>query len=163
MLSGEEMSQSPQQQSKQYSIPPHLQDMPPEWRKFKYKGKTLEEILNMSLDEFAQLLPARQRRSLLRGFTKAQIKLLAKVREIIKNPELAKKAVVKTHVRDMIILPEMIGLTFAVYNGKEYVQFKVTPEMLGRRLGEFSPTAKRVTHGEPGLKATKSSRFVAVK
>jgi len=157
------VSQASQQQSRQYGLPPHLQDMPPEWRKFKYKGKALEEILNMSLDEFAQLLPARQRRSLLRGFTKAQIKLLARVRETIKNPELAKKAVIKTHVRDMIILPEMIGLTFAVYNGKEYVQFKVTPEMIGRRLGEFSPTVKRVTHGEPGLKATKSSRFVAVK
>jgi len=146
-----------------FNLPPHLQDMPPDWRKFKYRGKTLEELLNMSLDEFAQLLPARQRRSLQRGFTKAQIKLLAKVREIIKNPELAKKAVIKTHVRDMIILPEMVGLTFAVYNGKEYVQVKVTPEMIGHRLGEFSPSTKKVTHGEPGLKATKSSRFVAVK
>lgn len=145
------------------NLPPHLHDMPPDWRKFKYRGKTLEELLNMSLDEFAQLLPARQRRSLQRGFTKPQIKLLAKVREIIKNPELARKAVIKTHVRDMIILPEMVGLTFAVYNGKEYVQVKVTPEMIGHRLGEFSPSTKKVTHGEPGLKATKSSRFVAVK
>ncbi len=146
-----------------FNLPPHLHDMPPDWRKFKYRGKTLEELLNMSLDEFAQLLPARQRRSLQRGFTKPQIKLLAKVREIIKNPELARKAVIKTHVRDMIILPEMVGLTFAVYNGKEYVQVKVTPEMIGHRLGEFSPSTKKVTHGEPGLKATKSSRFVAVK
>ncbi len=145
------------------TLPPHLQDMPPEWKKFKYRGKTLEELLNMSLDEFAQLLPARQRRSLQRGFTKAQIKLLARIREVIKNPELAKKAVIKTHVRDMIILPEMVGLTIAVYNGKEYIPVKITPEMIGHRLGEFSPTTKKVTHGEPGLKATKSSRFVAVK
>ncbi|MCC6054426.1 MAG: ribosomal protein S19 family protein, partial [Thermosphaera sp.] len=104
--------------------------MPPEWRKFRYRGKSLEELLAMSLDEFAQLLPARQRRSLIRGFTKAQIKLLARVREVLKNPDLARRAVIKTQVRDMIILPEMVGLTFAVYNGKEYVQFKVTPEMI---------------------------------
>ena len=144
-------------------LPPHLRDMPPEWRKFKYRNKTLEELLNMSLDEFVQLLPARQRRSLMRGFTKAQIKLLAKIRKILRDPELAKKTVIKTRVRDMIILPEMVGLTFAVYNGKEYIQFKVTPEMIGHRLGELSPTTKKVTHGEPGLKATKSSRFIAVK
>jgi len=144
-------------------LPPHLQDAPPEWRKFKYRGKTLEELLNMSLDDFVKLLPARQRRSLTRGFTKAQIRLLAKIRKIIKDPDLAKKKVIKTHVRDMIILPEMVGLTFAVYNGKEYIQFKVTPEMIGRYLGEFSPTTKRVAHGEPGLKATRSSRFVAMK
>lgn len=144
-------------------LPAHLRDMPPEWRRFRYRGKTLEELLEMSLDDFAQLLPARQRRSLLRGFTPAQIKLLAKVREVLKNPEMAKKTVIKTRVRDMVILPEFVGLTFAIYNGKEYVQVKITPEMIGHRLGEFSPTTKKVTHGEPGLKATKSSRFVAVK
>jgi len=144
-------------------LPPHLQDMPPEWRKFKYRGKTLEELLSMSLDEFVQLLPARQRRHLLRGFTKAQIKLLAKIRKVSRDPELVKKKIIRTHVRDMIVLPEMVGLTFAVYNGKEYVQFKVTPEMIGHYLGEFSLTTKRVTHGEPGLKATRSSRFVAMK
>ncbi|MCC6040823.1 MAG: 30S ribosomal protein S19 [Desulfurococcaceae archaeon] len=149
--------------SQAQSLPPHLQDAPLEWRKFRYRGKTLEELLNTSLDDFVRLLPARQRRSLTRGFTKAQIRLLAKVRRIIKDPELAKKKVVKTHVRDMIILPEMVGLTFAVYNGKEYVQFKVTPEMIGHYLGEFSPTTKKVSHGEPGLKATRSSRFIAMK
>lgn len=149
--------------SQKQGLPPHLQDIPPEWRKFKYRGKTLEELLNMSLDEFITLLPSRQRRSLLRGLKKAQIKLLARVREVIKSPELSRKAVIKTHVRDMIILPEMVGLTFAVYNGKEFVQFKVTPEMIGHYLGEFSPPIKRVVHGEPGLKATKSSRFIAVK
>jgi len=144
-------------------LPPHLQDIPPEWKRFKYRGKTLEELLTMSLDEFAKLLPARQRRSLTRGFTKEQIKLLAKIRKVIRDPEKAKKTVIKTHVRDMVILPEMVGLTFAVYNGKEYVQFKVLPEMIGHRLGEFSSSTKKVTHGEPGLKATKSSRFIAMK
>ncbi|MEM1628949.1 MAG: 30S ribosomal protein S19 [Desulfurococcaceae archaeon] len=137
--------------------------MPPEWRKFKYRGRNLEELLNMSMDDFVRLLPARQRRSLTRGFTKQQIKLLAKIRRIIRNPELAKKAVIKTHVRDMIVLPEMVGLTIAIYNGKEFIPVKISPEMIGHYLGEFSPSTKRVVHGEPGLKATKSSRFIAMK
>ncbi|MEZ0393981.1 MAG: 30S ribosomal protein S19 [Desulfurococcaceae archaeon] len=137
-------------------------EMPPEWRKFRYRGKTLEELLNMPMDELIELLPARARRSLKRGLTKEQIRLLAKIRKVRQSGEAAKK-VIKTHVRDMVILPEMVGLTIAVYNGKEFVPVKITPEMIGHRLGEFSPTAKRVVHGEPGLKATKSSRFVALK
>jgi small subunit ribosomal protein S19 len=139
-----------------------MQDLPVEWRKFRYRGHTLEELLNMPMDDLINLLPARQRRSLKRGLTKAQIRLLARIRKVRSNPELAKKAVVKTHVRDMIILPEMIGLTIAVYNGKEFVPVKISPEMIGHYLGEFSITTKKVTHGEPGLKATRSSRFVAL-
>lgn len=140
-----------------------LKDMPVEWRKFRYRGKSLEELFSMSREELIQLLPARQRRSLKRGFTKAQIKLLARIKQVLRNPEEVKKTVIKTHVRDMVILPEMVGLTIAVYNGKEFIPVKITPEMIGHYLGEFSPTTKRVTHGEPGLKATKSSRFVAMK
>ncbi|MCY0868802.1 MAG: 30S ribosomal protein S19 [Desulfurococcus sp.] len=139
------------------------QEIPVEWRKFKYRGRSLEELLSMSMDELVNILPARQRRSLKRGLTRAQIKLLAKIRRILRNPELAKKAVIKTHVRDMVVLPEMVGLTIAVYNGKEFVPVKITPEMIGHYLGEFSPSTKKVTHGEPGLKATKASRFIAVK
>ncbi|MEM0173719.1 MAG: ribosomal protein S19 family protein, partial [Sulfolobaceae archaeon] len=71
--------------------------------------------------------------------------------------------VIKTHVRDMIILPEMVGLKFAVYNGKEFIEFQVQPEMIGHYLGEFSITTKKVEHGEPGLKATKSSLYLALK
>ena len=145
------------------SLTVNIQDIPVEWRKFKYRGKTLEELLNMSMDELVTLLPARQRRSLKRGLTKAQIKLLAKIRTIARNPELARKKVIKTHVRDMIVLPEMVGLTIAVYNGKEFIPVKISPEMIGHYLGEFSPTTKKVTHGEPGLKATRSSRFIAMK
>ncbi len=140
-----------------------LQDIPTEWKKFRYRGKTLEELLTMPMDEFIKLLPARQRRSLLRGFTPAQRKLLEKIRKARAMIKQGKKVVIKTHVRDMIILPEMVGLTIAVYNGKEFIPVKITPEMIGHYLGEFSPTCKRVQHGEPGLKATRSSMFVALK
>ena len=133
----------------------------PEWRRFRYRGKTLEELLNMPLDEFAKLLPARARRSLMRGFTPAQKKLLAKIRALRKAGKT--NVMIKTHVRDMVILPEMVGLTIAVYNGKEFVPVRIVPEMIGHRLGEFSPTTKLVHHGEPGLKASKSSLHIAAK
>jgi small subunit ribosomal protein S19 len=136
-------------------------EIPPEWRNFRYRGKTLEELLNMSMDEFIKLLPARQRRSLRRGFTEEQKRILEKVRKIARTGKYDE--VIKTHVRDMIILPEMVGLKLAVYNGKEFVELQVVPEMIGHYLGEFSITTKKVEHGEPGLKATKSSLFLAMK
>ncbi len=138
-------------------------EIPPEWKKFRYRGKTLEELLEMPMDELINLLPARQRRSLKRGLTEAQVKLLAKIRKARQLMAKGKRVVIKTHVRDMIILPEMIGLTIAVYNGKEFIPVRITPEMIGHYLGEFSPTCKRVQHGEPGLKATRSSMFVSLK
>ncbi len=138
-------------------------EIPPEWKKFRYRGYTLEELLNMPLDEFIKLLPARQRRSLLRGFSDAQRKLLKKIMKARKEMEKGKKVVIKTHVRDMVILPMMVGMTIAVYNGKEFVPVKIVPEMIGHYLGEFSHTCKPVKHGEPGLKATRSSLFVAAK
>ncbi len=138
-------------------------EIQPEWKKFRYRGKTLEELLNMPMDEFIELLPARQRRSLKRGLTKAQVKLLAKIRKVRQKKLTGKKAIIKTHVRDMIILPEMVGLTIAVYNGREFIPVRIVPEMIGHYLGEFSPTTKRVQHGEPGLKATRSSMYVSLK
>jgi len=136
-------------------------ELRPEWKRFRYRGKSLEELLSMSLDEFVQLLPARQRRSLMRGLTPAQRRLLNKIRALRKAGK--SDIMIKTHVRDMIILPEMVGLTIAVYNGKEYVPVRITPEMIGHRLGEFSHTTKLVHHGEPGLKASKSSLHIAAK
>jgi len=138
-------------------------EIPPEWKKFRYRGKTLEELLNMPLDEFIKLLPARQRRSLMRGFTPAQKKLLIKIRKARMRGAKGKGKrgiVIKTHVRDLVILPEMVGLTIAVYNGKEFVPVRIVPQMIGHYLGEFSHTTKIVQHGEPGLKATRSSLHV---
>ncbi len=137
--------------------------LPPEWMKIRYRGKTIDQLLEMPMDELIKLLPARARRSLIRGLTEEQKKLMEKVMEARKLLKEGKKVVIKTHVRDMIILPVMVGLTFAVYNGKEYVPFTVSPDMIGHYLGEYSPTTRRVQHGEPGLKATRSSLFVAMK
>ena len=122
-----------------------------------YKGKTLEELLKMDISEFAKLLPARQRRSLKRGLTERQKKLLEKIRKY------KGKKVIRTHDRDMIILPEMVGAKIGVHNGKEFVVIEIKPEMIGHRLGEFAPTRKRVQHSAPGFGATRSSKFVPIK
>jgi len=140
-----------------------IDQLPPEWKKYRYRGYSLEELLSMPMDMFVKLLPARQRRSLLRGLTDPQRRLLWKIRKARRKMLEGKKVVVKTHVRDMIILPEMVGMTIAVYNGKEFIPVRIVPEMIGHYLGEFSPTCKQVQHGEPGLKATRSSLHVAVK
>ncbi|MEM0121891.1 MAG: 30S ribosomal protein S19 [Saccharolobus sp.] len=138
-----------------------LAEIPPEWKGYEYRGKKIDELLNMPMDEFIKLLPSRQRRSLKRGFTEAQRRLLEKIRKYRREGKLNK--VIKTHVRDLVILPELIGLKLAVYNGKEFVEFTITPEMIGHYLGEYSITTKKVEHGEPGLKATRSSLFLAMK
>jgi len=138
-------------------------EVPPEWKKFKYRGKSLDELINTPLDELINLLPARARRSLLRGIKPQHRILLEKIRKAKKLLREGKRVIVKTHVRDMIILPEMVGVTIAVYNGKEFVPVQIRPEMIGHYTGEFSPTCKRVVHGEPGLKATRSTMYIALK
>jgi len=138
-------------------------EIPPEWKKFRYRGKSLEELMEMPMDEFIELLPARQRRSLKRGFSDAQRRLLEKIMKARREMEKGKKVKIRTHVRDMVILPIMVGLTIEVYNGKEFVPVRIVPEMIGHYLGEFSHTTKIVQHGAPGLKATRSSLFVAAK
>lgn len=136
--------------------------------KYLYRGHSLEELMKMPLEKFAELLPSRQRRSLqrtiLRGTSEEHLKLLEKIRRAKKIVEAGKKQpTIKTHLRDFIILPEMVGLTIHVHNGKEFVPVEITPERIGHYLGEFAPTTKKVEHGEPGLKATRSSMFVALK
>jgi len=133
-------------------------------REFTYRGYTIEQLQSMPLEEFVKLLPSRQRRSLLRGLTEEQQKLLEKIRKAKRLMEQGKRPPkIKTHRRDMIILPEMVGVTVHVYNGKEFVPVEIKPEMIAHYLGEFAPTCKQVVHGEPGLKATRSSMFLPLK
>lgn len=127
---------------------------------FTYKGKTIEELKQMSLEEFSELLPARQKRSIKRGFTEQQKKLYEKIKKA--NQGTFKKNI-KTHVRTMIIIPEMIGLTIYIHNGKEFTPVNIINEMLGHYLGELAQTRRNVAHSAPGVGATKSSSSVAVK
>lgn len=122
---------------------------------FTLKGKTVEEIQKMNLEEFARILPSRQRRTLLRGFTSAEKKFIENLRKAEKP--------CRTHCRDIIIIPEMVGKIVMVHNGKEWIRVDIKPEMLGHRLGEFALTRKRVMHSAPGVGATKSSKFLPLK
>lgn len=122
---------------------------------FTYRGKTLEELRKLALDEFALLVPARQRRTLQRELSEDHRKLLQKVR--IKDPGI------RTHLRDMIVLPEMVGMKISIHNGKEFTPVDIIPEMLGHYLGEFVLTRKKVAHGAAGIGATRSSKFIPLK
>ena len=131
---------------------------------FKYKGYTLEELQDMSLEEVMELFPARQRRSLKRGFLPRQQKVLDKMRKLNREgTKDGRPVVVRTHCRDMIVIPEMVGTTFGIYDGRNFVEVKITPEMLGHYFGEYAPTRQRVQHGDPGMGATRSSMFVPLK
>ena len=133
-------------------------------RKFLYRGHTLEELNRMNMKKFAELIPARQRRSLKRGMPGRQKKLIQRLKKAKKiKKKNGKDIIVRTHVRDMIVFPEFIGLTVAVYNGVEFIEFTITPEHIGHYFGEFSPATKPVNHGRPGVGATRSSRFVPLK
>jgi small subunit ribosomal protein S19 len=129
-------------------------------KKFTYRGHALEELQGMTLMDFAKLLPARERRTIVRGFSPQHKKFLERVRT---HKEKGIDKPLRTHLRDMIVLPEMVGMKFAVHNGKEFVVVEIVPEMIGHRLGEFSSTRKRVMHSAPGVGATRSSMYIPLK
>jgi small subunit ribosomal protein S19 len=132
-------------------------------REFAYRGCNLNQLQNMSMDEFINLLPSRQRRSLHRGLTPEQRILLEKIRKTKEAIRQGSSKAVKTHVRDFIILPEMVGATIHVHNGKEFVQVEIKSDMIGHYLGEFAVTNKPVKHGTPGIGASRSSMYVPLK
>ena len=129
-------------------------------RIFTYKGQTIDELKKLTLQEFAKLVPANARRRLKRGFSQQEKKFIAKI--IAASKEGSKKAV-RTHCRDIIVTPHMIGAIVSVHSGKTFVTFQITEQMIGCRLGEFVLTRNRVQHGAPGVGATKSSLFVPLK
>jgi len=124
-------------------------------RVFKFRGKTLEELKTMSIKDFAQLVKARKRRSLLRGIDNKSPKILSKVE--------SEKKKLRTHRRDVVIIPSLIGKTIEVYNGQKFIPVTVTEEMLGHYLGEFSQTRRVAQHKGVGVGATKSSKHMGTK
>ena len=132
-------------------------------KEFQYRGYSLESLQGMSMDEFINILPSRQRRSLQRGLTPEQRILLEKMRAAQEAQKQGQDSSVKTHVRDMIILPEMVGAKIMVHNGKDFVSVEIKPAMIGHFLGEFAITNKPVRHGTPGIGASRSSMYVPLK
>lgn len=129
-------------------------------KEFTFRGKTLPELQKMDSKNFMELLPSRQRRCIKRGFTEQQKKLLLKIK---KSKEGKTKKPVKTQCRDMVITPDMVGMTIHIHRGKDFVPILIAPEMIGHYLGEFTYNRSKVAHSAPGIGATKSSSAVSVK
>lgn len=120
----------------------------------------MDQLQGMSFESFLGLLPSRQRRSLNRGISDEKKKFIEETRRA-KEGKL--KGQIKTHARDLVILPYMAGLTVYVHSGKEFVQLEVKQEMIGHYLGEYVITNKKVQHGTPGIGASRSSLYVPLK
>ncbi|MGC9309288.1 MAG: 30S ribosomal protein S19 [Candidatus Nanoarchaeia archaeon] len=122
-----------------------------------YRGRTLEELKKMNAREFASLVKSRARRTILRNHNV--------IENIIKEWKIRqeKGKAIKTHKRDLVIIPEMVDMTIHIHNGKQFMPVKITQKMLGHRLGEFAKTRKEVKHGAAGVGATKSSAALSVK
>ncbi|KDR18318.1 40S ribosomal protein S15 [Zootermopsis nevadensis] len=134
------------------------------FRKFTFRGVDLDQLLDMPAEQLMELMHSRARRRFRRGLKRKPMALVKKLRKAKKEaPPNEKPEIVKTHLRNMIIVPEMVGSIVGVYNGKTFNQVEVKPEMIGHYLGEFSVTYKPVKHGRPGIGATHSSRFIPLK
>mmetsp|Transcript_22383 Transcript_22383/g.56474 ORF Transcript_22383/g.56474 Transcript_22383/m.56474 type:complete len:146 (+) Transcript_22383:96-533(+) len=134
------------------------------FRKFSYRGVDLDQLLDLSTDELVELFHARARRRFQRGLKRKPSALIKKLRKAKKEAGPGEKPKpVGTHLRNMIVMPEMIGSNIGVYNGKTFNQVEIKPEMVGHYLGEFSISYKPVKHGRPGIGSTNSSRFIPLK
>lgn len=134
------------------------------FKKFQFQGMEMEKLLKLKNEELAQIVTCRSRRRFNRGLPKKSLNLIKKLRKAKKEtPYGEKPKTVKTHLRNMIIVPEMIDSVVGVYNGHTYVSVEIKPDMIGHQLGEFSLTYKPVKHGRPGIGATSSSKFVPLK
>ena len=134
-------------------------------RQTHYRGKSLKELQELPLDELVELLPSRARRSLTRPqyWTHERSKFLGKLRDAKEAMDAGKQIILKTHLRDFIVLPEFVGLTVEVYNGKEYVSVELTFEKVGNYFAEYAHARKLVRHSAPGIGATRSSMYVPLK
>lgn len=117
-----------------------------------FRGKTIEELKALDVRESAKFIKSKNRRAVLRNFDT--------IEKFIKqcNKKLAKNKKIKTHLRDIVIVPKLVGYSISVYNGKAFQEVNITSEMIGHRLGEFAMTRAKVNHGSAGLGATKSSK-----
>lgn len=129
--------------------------LPRRREEFTYHGFRLEELQGMGISELLPVMPARPRRKITRGLTRGEENFLARIR--------AGDDKIRTHLRDMIIMPEMVGKEIEIYNGKEFQKVEIQPEAMFHYLGEFALTRRKVSHGSAGIGATRSSKYVPLK
>lgn len=124
-------------------------------KEFTYRGYTMEDLLKMPFQDLLGILPARARRSYVRGLNPEQEVFVQKLK-IASEP-------VRTHRREIFILPEFVGKSVEVYSGKAFVAVEIRPEMIGHAIGEFVLTRSFGKHSGPGVGATRSSKFMPLK
>nr|AJS12326.1 30S ribosomal protein S19P [uncultured archaeon] len=117
-----------------------------------YRGQPFESLKKLSVREVAQYLPSRSRRSVLRNF-QAHEKFIQHCEQ-----QISQKKKIRTHLRDLVIMPGMVSMIIGIYNGKSFNDVIILPVMIGHRLGEFALTRTKVTHGTAGIGATKGSK-----
>ena len=127
----------------------------------KYRGKMADELSKMSVSETLPMLTSRARRALKRVANSKSIKVKKFMKKVSAMKDKAK--IIRTQVREAVIVPEWLGRTFAVHNGKEWKNVHVSVDKLGYRLGDFSHTTGRVLHSGPGVGATRGSKFIPLK
>jgi small subunit ribosomal protein S19 len=121
-------------------------------KQITFRGKPIEELKKLDVREFAKCLPSRQKRFLLRQFHEMENFLNHTQSKMEKNRP------VKTHRRDLIIVPAMIGMKLQIYNGRAFTPIEVRWDMLGHKFGEFAPTRARIKHGKAGVGSTKGTK-----
>lgn len=126
-------------------------------KQFTYRGKTIEELQKLDVREFAKLVQSRERRNILRNFQKIEDFVTRAKRKQKNNKPI------RTHHRDLIVTPQMIGMKISIYNGNKFVPVEITDEMLGHKFGEFAPTRSRVAHTKAGVGATKGTKHKSKK
>lgn len=126
-------------------------------KEFTYRGKTIEELKKLDVREFAKYLRSREKRNVLRQFQKIET-FIERSKKKIKN-----KKSVRTHQRDLVVVPEMVGMRIQIYNGKAFISVDIIGEMLGHKFGEFALTRTRVKHSKAGVGATKGTKHKSKK
>lgn len=129
--------------------------LPRRKEEFTYHGFKVEDLQQMGISDLMPLMPSRARRKFLRGLSREEEKLISEIK--------AGKERIRTHLRDMVILPEMVGKTIEIHNGKDFVKVEIQPEAVFHYFGEFALTRRRVAHGSAGIGATRSSKYVPLK
>jgi small subunit ribosomal protein S19 len=122
---------------------------------FTFRGKTLEELKTLEVREFAHLMRSRQKRSALRNFQKIEDFINRSRKKIEKGKQI------KTHSRDLIVVPAMIEMRIHIHSGNKFVPIDIIPEMLGHKFGEFAPTRAKAKHVKAGVGATKGTKSKA--
>lgn len=130
-------------------------------RGFTYRGKTYEELAGLSTEQFAELTSSHVRRHIKRGLDKTLLKEVEKAYALKKSGQ--EPEIIRTHLRDMPVLPHMVGLKFAIHKGNEFQIVEIDERMVGHYLGEFALTRKKISHGKAGIGATKSSTAISAR